>query len=234
MRRDAFTLVELLLAVALAAMVAAILGALLHGLIAGDCAQTQLLEGPVAARNVLLRLSRETACAFAPPDKDITPLTLARSAEWGVPELKIDFYLPVPSRAPYLPGFYGVEKVSYELRPVPGASGERELLRLSVPCAGPRTNDVHTAVLLRGQFRLDIRVPDAETPGAGMAEGWPPEDSEGDSDEQPPLPPSLWFSLQWGDEAAIETESLVQCSHPLEPPAGGPGTGERPTTAETP
>lgn len=236
MRRDAFTLVELLLAVALGAMVAAILGALLHGLILGDRAQTRLLEGPVAARAVLLRLSRETASAFAPPDADITPLELARSADWGEPELRLGFYLPVPSRAPYLPGFHGVEHVAYELRPVSGEPGVKELLRRSVPCAGPRTNDVQTAVLLRGPFRLDVRVPDAEDPGAEMAEEWPPEDPDATPDVQPPLPPSLWFSLRWGDETAIETESLVQCAHPLERPEGEgkPAGGEAPSPEDVP
>ena len=229
MRRDAFTLVELLLAVALGAMVATILGALLHGLIRSDRVQAELLSGPVAARNVLLRLSRETSCAFAPPDADITPLALARSGEWDEPETSLEFYLPVASRVPYLPGFHGVEKVAYEVRPVPGAAGERELVRRSVPCAGPRTNDVRTAVVLRGPFRLDIRVPDAEHPGGAMADAWPPEDPDADPDAQPPLPPSLRFSLQWDDGDAIETESLVQCAHPLEAPAdgrGGPPAGE--------
>lgn len=220
MRRDAFTLVELLLAVALAAMVAAILGALLHGLIQGDRAQTELLSGPVAARSVLLRLSRETACAFAPPDAEITPLELARSAEWGEPELRLEFYLPVASRAPFLPGFYGVEKVAWEMRPVSGADGERELVRRSVPCAGPRTNDVRSVVVLRGPFRLDIRVPDTGGPGTEMAGEWPPEEEQSSPGTQPPLPPSLWFSLQWEGGDAVETESLVQCAHALEAPEG--------------
>lgn len=218
MRRDAFTLVELLLAVVLGAMAALILAAILHGLVQGDRAQTRHLEGPVAARSALLRLARETSCAFAPPDPEITPLTLERPTDWGEPELRLSFYLPVPSRTPGLLGFYGVERVTYEVRPVPDTAGRRALVRLSVPCAGPFTNDVQETTLFRGPFHLAVRVPDPSNPANPLPETWPPaEGGNKDSTEQPPLPPSLWFSLALPGQSPIETETLVHCAHPLEP-----------------
>lgn len=223
--RGGFTLVELLLAVALGSLVAMILAALLHGLIGGERAQTRHLEGPLAARSALLRLARETACAFAPPDPDITPLALELPTGEGEPELRLAFYLPVPSREPRLPGFYGVEKVTYEVRVV-GGGGEkgvpvRELSRISAPCAGPRADDGRKTVLLRGAFNLAVRVPDAEggTAGGSMAETWPPGGEgggEGGDGKQPPLPPSLRFSVRLPGQEAVETETLVHCAHVLE------------------
>lgn len=229
-RRGGFTLVELLVAIALGSLVALILASLLHGLIRSEQVQTRYLEGPVAARSALLRLARETSCAFAPPDSQITPLSLDLSAEWGEPELQLAFYLPVPSRAPQLPGFYGVERVAYEVRTVGGEAGTkgapvRELVRISSPCAGPQANDELETVLLRGPFTLVIRVSGAEGDNSGdsMAETWPPPKAASGkdaSDGQPPLPPSLWFSIRLPGQDAIETEALVHCAHVLPPPKG--------------
>lgn len=233
-RRGGFTLVELLVAIALGALVALILAALLHGLVHSEQVQTRHLEGPVAARSALLRLARETSCAFAPPNPQITPLSLELSSEWGGPELRLAFYLPVPSRAPQLPGFYGVEKVAYEVRTVEGAVGAkgapvRELVRISSPCAGPRENDGLKTTLLRGAFNLVVRVPEAEGERTvdSMAETWPPageKSGKGGIDGQPPLPPSLWFSIRLPGQDAIETEALVHCAHVLGAPEG---RGER-------
>ena len=220
-----------MVAVALGSLVALILASLLHGLIRSDRAQTQHLEGPVAARSALLRLARETACAFAPPNPKIVPLTLETSDEWDMPELSLSFYLPVPSRVPGLPGFYGVEKVTYEVRPVEDGGGGnpsapmRELVRISSPCAGPRADDKRKATLLRGPFTLVVRVPGAEEgkPDASMAETWPPPGKprgKGGDSGQPPLPPSLWFSIRLPGQDAIETEALVHCAHALEAPGG--------------
>ncbi len=218
MRREAFTLVELLLAVALGAVAALILAAILHGLVQGDRAQTRHLEGPVAARTALLRLARETSCAFAPPDPETTPLTLERPTDWGEPELRLSFYLPVPSRVEGLPGFHGVERVTYEVRPSPDGAGRRDLVRLSVPCAGPLTNDVQETTLLRGPFHLAVRVPDPAVPADPMPETWPRGGGGGqDASGQPPLPPSLRFSLALPGQSPLETEALVHCAHPLEP-----------------
>lgn len=222
MRRDAFTLVELLLAVALGAMAAVILAAILHGLVRSDRAQTAHLAGPVAARSALLRMAREVSCAFAPPgignaDPAGAPLSLSRPAagEPGEAELRLAFYLPVASRAPQLPGFYGVERVTYEVRPVPGGGAGRELLRLSVPCSGPRTNDVRKTTLLRGDFKLTVRTGD----GAGTddpADGiWPP-DSPSGALEWTVLPESLRFSILLPGDETVETEALVHCSQLLE------------------
>lgn len=229
-RRGGFTLVELLVAIALGSLVALILASLLHGLVRSGQVQTRNLEGPVAARTALLRLARETSCAFAPPNPQITPLALELSAEWGEPELRLAFYLPVPSRTPQLPGFYGVEKVSYEVRTVDGEGGEkgapvRELVRISSPCAGPRANDERKTTLLRGPFSLVIRVPgeDGDISGESAAETWPPAKAVGGkdaSDGQPPLPPSLWFSIRLPGQDAIETEALVHCAQVLGPPKG--------------
>ena len=226
-RRGGFTLVELLLAVALGALVALILGSLLHGLIRSDRLQTRHLEGPVAARNALLRLARETACAFPPPDSQITPLTLELPTDWGEPELRLAFYLPVSSRNPRLPGFYGIEQVVYEVRTLEGSGNAaiRELVRISSPCAGPGATDRRKATLLRGPFRLAVRVPDAASGTQvpeDMAETWPPEAKEGN--KQPPLPTSLWFSIRLPGQAPIETETLVHCAQVLASPQG---RGER-------
>lgn len=220
-----------MVSVALGSLVALILASLLHGLIRSDRAQMQHLEGPVAACSALLRLARETACAFAPPDPKIAPLTLETSDEWGMPELRLSFYLPVPSHVPGLPGFYGVEKVTYEVRSVENGGGGypsapmRELVRISSPCAGPRADDKRKSTLLRGPFTLVVRVAGGEEgkPDASMAETWPPAGKprgKGGSDEQPPLPPSLWFSLRLPGQEAIETEALVHCAHVLEAPNG--------------
>lgn len=218
MRRDAFTLVELLLAVALGAIVAFILAAIVHGLVLGDRTQTRHLAGPVAARSALLRMARETSCAFAPPDPEITPLTLERPTDWGEPELRLSFYLPVPSRVEDLPGFHGVERITYEVRPSPDGAGRRDLVRLSAPCSGPGTNDVRETTLLRGPFHLTVRVPDSSNPANPLPETWPrEEDSDQNASEQPPLPPSLWFSLTLPGHPPIETEALVHCAHSLEP-----------------
>lgn len=227
-RFGGFTLVELLVAVALGSLVALILASLLHGLVRSDRIQTRHLEGPIAARNALLRLARETACAFAPPDPKITPLSLELPTDWGEPELRLSFYLPVPSREPRLPGFYGVERVVYEVRTLEGTgtNAVRELVRLSSPCAGPQADDRRKTTLLRGPFQLAVRVPDAEggKRDASMSETWPSGEKggggSGEDNEQPPLPPSLWFSIRLPGQEPIETETLVHCAHVLEAPKG--------------
>lgn len=218
MRRDAFTLVELLLAVALSAMAALVLAAILHGLVRSDRAQTRHLAGPVAARAVLLRMARETACAFAPPgesagDPSNAPFSLSRPVDDdpAEPDLRLAFYVPVPSRAPQLPGFYGVERVVYEVRPLPGGGRGRELSRLSVPCAGPRTNDVKKTILLRGDFKLSIQAGDTagtDDPSAGI---WPPEGASGAGNGSA-LPESVRFSILLPGQKAVETETQVHCA----------------------
>lgn len=212
MRRDAFTLVELLLAVALSAMVAAILAAVVHGLVQGDRAQTRRLSGPDAARAALLRMARETACAYAPDGMDTPPFTLAHPStdDPAEPDLRLEFHLPVPSRAPFLPGFHGLDRVSYEVRRIPGGTS-RELVRRSSPCAGPRTNDVATVILLRAPFTLDIRIP-----GEDDADTWPRPDASSDADA-PLLPTSLLFTLRLPDAPPITTETLLHCANPLPP-----------------
>jgi hypothetical protein len=58
-----------------------------------------------------------------------------------------------------------------------------------------------------------------------MAETWPPPGKgkghgKGGDNGQPPLPPSLWFSIRLPGEKAIETEALVHCAHGLDAPNG--------------
>lgn len=221
MRRDAFTLVELLLAMALSAMVAAILAAVVHGLVQGDRVQTRHLAGPDAARGALLRMAREVSCACAPDGGGRgtdTPLPFALAhpgaGDPAEPDLRLEFYLPVPSRVPYLPGFYGLDRVAYEVRRVPGSTSTpalRELLRRSAPCAGPRTNDVATVILLRAPFDLDIRIP-----GEDDADVWPLPSAATDPDA-PVLPPSLLFTLRLPGSPPLSTETLVHCAHSLPP-----------------
>lgn len=235
MRRDAFTLVELLLAVALSAMVAAILAAVVHGLVRGDRVQTRHLAGPDAARSALLRMARDASCAFAPDgggrDGDApAPFSLTRPGtdDPAEPDLRLEFHLPVPSRAPYLPGFYGLDRVVYEVRRVPGTAADapalRELVRRSAPCAGPRTNDVATAILLRAPFTLDIRIPGEED-----ADVWPLPSAATDPDA-PALPPSILFTLRLPGCAPLSTETLVHCAHALPPR----GTAPTSTSASSP
>ena len=233
MRRDAFTLVELLLAVALSAMVAAILAAVVHGLVQGDRAQTRHLSGPDAARSALLRMAREASCAYAPDgalssgnDTNTSApflLTHPVADDPDAPDLRLEFYLPVPSRAPRLPGFYGLDRVSYEVRRVPSPSGPpspdlRELVRRSAPCSGPRTNDTATVLLLRAPFTLAIRIPSDDS------DTWPLPDATEDSS---PLPTSLLFTGRLPDTPPISAETLIHCANPLPPKSGNGDLGSR-------
>lgn len=225
MRRDAFTLPELLLAVALSALVAAILFAILRGLFSADGVQSRVLSGPIAARSALRRLADEASCAFVPPGMDSAspadaPFGLSRSSDWGEPELRLAFYLPIRSREPFLPGFHGIERVLYEVRPVAGAPVLRELVRRSSPCAGPRTNDVSTLVLLRGPFHLDISIPESSNASVPPADIWPPDTPADQEASSLPssLPSSLRFSLRFSDSRPLETETLVHCAQVLPAP----------------
>ena len=93
--RDGFTFIELLLAIALSALVAGILALLIHGLLVAGNGQAQRQKGPFSARSALRTLSREVACAFAPPVQDWVPFTLTTSTEPGQPEVRLTFFVPV-------------------------------------------------------------------------------------------------------------------------------------------
>ena len=189
-RRSGFTLVELLLSIALGVLVAAVLAALIHGLLAAGEGQAARLRGPRAVRDAVRTLPREIACAFAPPVKDLVPLRLAASTEPGKPEVRLDFYAPVPAVSALAHG-YDIEQVAYEVWRID--SGRRALRRISVPCSRPYTNA-------------------PVTNGAALAE-WPPPGAR-----EPRLPPSLRLTLDQPGEAPVRTEVLIQCATGIRSP----------------
>lgn len=212
-RRNGFTFVELLLAMALGALAAAILAVLIHGLMTAGDIQSDRLHGPVAARSALRTLSREAACAFAPPVQNLTPMELTTSTEPGKPEVRLAFYAPAPDAV--LPGGYDILRVAYEVHR--SGDGRKELRRLDAPCSGPLTNAPSTNILLQGRFTLAIEALENETPHAE----WPPPDQS-----PPALPPSLHLALTWNKEPPFETETLVQAATGIRSPL------ERETPAE--
>ena len=196
-RPAGFTFVELLLALALGALVAAILGALLHGLFAAGQNQSGRLRGPFAARAALRTLSRELACAFAPPVENLAPLQLSVSTEVGQPETVLSFYVPGPG-----PLGYDVEQVTYEIARTRGT--RREWRRIAVPCSGPLTNAPVTNVLFEGPFTLAVEV---------LADGaahsvWPPPAGE----TPPGLPASVQLTLALPGQDPRPTEVLIQAA----------------------
>lgn len=205
-RSAGFTLVELLLAIALGVLVAGIVAALVHGLLAAGNGQSSRAQGPLAARAAIRTLSREIACAFAPPLKNLAPLKLASSTEPGKPEVALSFYAPVPAE-PVAVGGYDIEQVTYAV--LPAGPGLRELQRISVPCSGPFTNAPVTNRVLNGRFTLVI---EALTNGIAQAE-WPPPKTE-----TPVLPTSLRLSLSLPGEAPLQTEVLIQAANGIPSP----------------
>ena len=223
-QRAGFTLVELLLALVLGALVSAVLALLVHGLLVAGEGQSRRLQGPFAARAALRAMSRELACAFPPPVAELVPMQLTTSTEPGKPDVWLSFYAPVPAE-PRSAHFYDVEQVSYAVQA--DGQGDRELLRISVPCSGPRINAPATNLLLRGRFTLAV---EALANGAALLE-WPPPASGND---KPGLPTSVRLSIALPDEDPIRTEVLVQTSvgilSPIErePAEPGPPGGQQP------
>jgi len=195
-RQQGFTLVELLLALALGALVAGILGALIHGLLTAGDGQTSRIKGPYAARAAVRTLSREIACAFAPPVKNLDPLQLSTSTEAGQPTLLLSFYVPVPG-----PIGADIEQVSYAVQRL--EESQRELQRISTPCAGPYTNAPVTNRLLTGRFTLTV---EAMEEGEALSE-WPPAQAT-----ETVLPASMRLVLTPEGETPIETEVLIQAA----------------------
>ncbi len=205
-RKSGFTLVELLLALALGVLVAGILATLIHSLLAAGNGQSSRVHGPLAARSVLRSLSREIACAFAPPIKDLAPLRLSTSTEVGKPKVLLAFYAPVPAGSG-VAGSYDIEQVTYEVIQI--GQGLRELRRIAAPCSGPFTNALVTNLLLNGRFTLAI---EAITNGATHAE-WPPPKTE-----KAILPASMSLSLSLVGEDTIQTEVLIQAANGIASP----------------
>ncbi len=199
-------MVELLLAIALAVLVAAVLAALIGGLLASGEKQALRLHGPVAARAAIRTLSREIACAFAPPTNSLPPLQLATATDPGQPDVELSFFLPTRPAAA-LPHLYDVEQVSY--RVLTERDGQSHLLRVSAPCSGPATNAPVTNRLLHGKFELVIA---AVTNGAALAV-WPPPDAK-----EFGLPNALRLSLSLAGEPPLRTEVLIQTAVGLRSP----------------
>jgi prepilin-type N-terminal cleavage/methylation domain-containing protein len=195
-REAGFTMVELLLALALGALVAGILGALIHGLLTAGNGQTSRIKGPHAARAAVRTLSREIACAYAPPVKDLDPLQLSTSTEPGQPLLLLSFYVPVPG-----PIGADIEQVSYAVQRL--EKSQRELQRISVPCAGPYTNAPVTNRLLTGQFTLTV---EAMEEGEALSD-WPPAQAT-----ETVLPASMRLVLTPDGQNPIEMEVLIQAA----------------------
>ena len=212
-RTSGFTLVELLLAIALSVLVAAILAALIRGLLTAGDGQSSRIRGPLAARAAVRTLSREIACAFAPPIKGLAPLKLATSTEPGKPEVSLSLYAPVPAESGTA-GDYDIEHITYEV--LQDGPESRELHRISAPCSGPLTNAPTTNLVLNGRFTLAI---EALTNGTAQTE-WPPPQAE-----TPVLPTSLRLSLSLPGEDPLQTEVLIQTA------TGIPSPVERKTEA---
>lgn len=204
-----FTFVELLLALALSALVAGILGLLIHGLLVAGHGQTQRQQGPFRARAALRTLSREVACAFAPPVRDLVPLTLTTSTEPGQPEVRLVFFAPVlPASPPAYPGAFDIHQIAYEVHSL--GPNQRELRRISAPCSGPFTNAPVTNRIFSGSFTLALAAMSNDT---AYVE-WPPPDTT-----PPALPASLRLSLHLnGQPAPFQSETLIQCAHGIRSP----------------
>lgn len=217
-RFSGFTFVELLLALALGALVAAILGTLTHGLFAAGQGQSGRLRGPFAARAALRTLSRELACAYAPPVEGVPPLQLSVSTEVGQPETVLSFFAPVPG-----PLGYRVEQITYEI--APGRGAHREWRRISAPCTGPLADAPVTNVLFVGSFALTVEI---------LAEAvahpvWPPPRGE----TKPGLPPSARLTLTLPGQSPQQTEVLIQAATGLRCPIERRETDEN-ATADAP
>ena len=213
-RRRGFTLVELLISIALGVLVAGILATILHGLLSAGDGQRTRLRGPFAAQAALRSLSREITCAFAPPVKDLAPLRLSTSTEPGKPEIQLHFFAPVPAE-PFFAHGYDIEQVTYQV--IKKRKGQKDLLRISVPCSGPATNTPVTNLLLTGSFTLTL---EAVTNDVARTE-WPPKKME-----NPILPTSMRLSLALPHEDPIQTEVLIQTAtgihSPIERPQPAP------------
>ncbi len=222
-RREAFTLVELLLAISLGVLVAAILAALIHGLLSAGGGQTARLQGPAADRAALRSLSREIACAVPPPVRDLAPMRLSTSTEPGKPDVRLAFYVPVPAEPAFAHGF-DIEQVAFEVQA--DASGLRELRRISAPCSGPLTNAPVTTLLLAGRFTLAIEALTNDTPHAE----WPPPGAS-----PPVLPTSVRLSLSRPGEEPLRTEVLVQTALGIRSPLERePDAPDAPPESEAP
>ncbi len=205
-RRSGFTLVELLISIALGVLIAGLLATLLHGLLSAGDKQSARIRGPFAARSALRALSREITCAFAPPVKDLAPLRLSTSTEPGKPEVQLVFFAPVPAE-PFFAHGYDIEQVTYQV--IQNREGQKDLLRISVPCSGPATNNPITNRLLVGSFTL---VMEAVTNDVSHTE-WPPKKME-----NPTLPSSLRLALTLPREAPLQTEVLIQAASGIRSP----------------
>lgn len=201
-RRAGFTLVELLLAMALGVLVAAILGALIHSLLSAGEGQFSRTRGAYAARSALRVLSRDLACAYAPPVKELQPMELSTSTEPGKPLLLLSFYAPV--NGPVGPD---MEQVTYAVEPA-GRDGHA-LQRISSPCIGPGTNAPVTNSLLTGRFTFSA---EAIVDGEPVAV-WP---QPGDTETG--LPRSMRLTLNLQDSDPMETEVLIQTANNIPSP----------------
>ncbi len=209
-------MVELLLALALGALVAGILGALIHGLLTAGNGQASRIKGPYAARAAVRALSQEITCAYAPPVKDLDPLQLSTSTEPGKPALLLSFYVPIPGQIGA-----DVEQVSYAVQRL--EDNQRELQRISAPCAGPYTNAPVTNRLLTGQFTLTVEAMEEEE---ALSE-WPPAQAT-----ETALPTSMRLVLTLAGQAPIETEVLIQAATGISSPVEREPTTAAPEATE--
>jgi hypothetical protein len=146
----------LLLALALGVLVAATLAALIRGLLAGGEGQAARFQGPVAARAAMRDLSRDIACAFAPPIENLAPLTLKPVSDDGKSGVELSFFVSTVMADSFMGLGYDIEQVTYRL--ARGVDGRSEILRISAPCSGPATNAPVTNRLLAGRFDLPFRL----------------------------------------------------------------------------
>ncbi len=130
----AFTLPELLVAIALTSVVALVLASVTYQLSEAVSGQTRRVAGPYAAQSALHELSVELACAYPPPPPraDATntpgyvppplPFELEPSASPAEP-LRLIFLAPEPDAADHL--LYSIRRLRYEFRLVPDPADPR-------------------------------------------------------------------------------------------------------------
>lgn len=240
----AFTLPELLVAIALTSVVALMLASVTYQLSEAVSGQTRRVAGPYAAQAALHDLSVELACAYPPPPPraDATnapgykppppPFELAPSSSPAEP-LRLTFIAPEPDAADRL--LYSIRHLRYEFRLAPDPADPRapalyEWLRIESPTVGPDVDAPVTNLLYRGALHPVFEAippppvdPDAAYDAHPVAT-WPPPpaDSRFSADSSdappPPLPAALRMTLYEGSVPVSSATYPIQCGIPIPAP----------------
>ena len=240
----AFTLPELLVAIALTSVVALVLASVTYQLSEAVSGQTRRVAGPYAAQSALRELSIELACAYPPPAPraDATnapgyvspppPFALEPSSSPAEP-LRLSFLAPEPDAADHL--LYTIRRLRYEFRLAPDPADPRApaqyvWLRIESPTVGPDIDAPITNLLYRGALHPvfeAIPPPPIDTDivyDPRPVECWPPPpaDARFSSDASdvppPPLPAALRMTLYEGAAPVFSSTYPIQCGIPIPAP----------------